>query len=196
MGTSGISSPFELLSRSSGQVAYVLLDRSPLGSEPKLLPPLDLHVAGTPLAFALSQDQTLHRKSIPLPNRVGICDGVKSSPGIRPQGFCPLPSFQGAAVLSFADNNIHHTCAICQRFPQGFLRNFFGNAREPAPHFATQYYTTVFPQFAGFYRKNSPATHPTKSNRHPFTTPMGRIRATLREMPTPSHTSTTLATSL
>jgi len=25
---------------------------------------------------------------------------------------------------------------------------------------------------------------------------MGRIRATLREMPTPSHTSTTLATSL
>ena len=28
--TSGISTPFEVLSRSSGQVAYVLRDRSPL----------------------------------------------------------------------------------------------------------------------------------------------------------------------
>jgi hypothetical protein len=29
-----------------------------------LLPPLDLHVLGLPLAFILSQDQTLHRKYI------------------------------------------------------------------------------------------------------------------------------------
>jgi len=49
-----------------------------------------------------------------------ICDGVKSSPGVRPQGFYPLPSFQGATVLSFADNNIHHISAICQRFQQDF----------------------------------------------------------------------------
>lgn len=150
MGTSGISSPFELLSRSSGQVAYVLLDRSPLGSEPKLLPPLDLHVAGTPLAFALSQDQTLHRKSIPLPIRVGIRDGVKSSPGVRPQGFCPLPSFQGATVLSIADNNIHHTSAICQRFRQDFWGNFFPSRRLSfPPALATQYYTTVFASWKG-----------------------------------------------
>src|SRR5699024_3231989 len=30
-----------------------------------LLPALDLHVLGTPLAFVLSQDQTLHRIRIP-----------------------------------------------------------------------------------------------------------------------------------
>jgi hypothetical protein len=34
---SGISSPFELLSRSLGQVAHVLLTRSPLYSHPKVL---------------------------------------------------------------------------------------------------------------------------------------------------------------
>ena len=59
MGTSGISSPFELLSRSFGQVAYVLRDRSPLG----IATPLDLHFLGTPQAFVLSQDQTLHQNT-------------------------------------------------------------------------------------------------------------------------------------
>ena len=56
MDTSGISSPFELLSRSFGQVAYVLRDRSPLG----IATSLDLHFLGTSQAFVLSQDQTLH----------------------------------------------------------------------------------------------------------------------------------------
>ena len=64
MATSGISSPFGLLSRSSGQVAYVLRDRSPLGAKPKSNSPLDLHFLGTPQAFVLSQDQTLHTKSM------------------------------------------------------------------------------------------------------------------------------------
>ena len=36
----------------------MLLDRSPLGPKP----PFDLHTLGTPLAFVLSQDQTLHVK--------------------------------------------------------------------------------------------------------------------------------------
>ena len=36
-------------------MTYVLLTRPPLG----IAPPLDLHVLGPPLAFALSQDQTL-----------------------------------------------------------------------------------------------------------------------------------------
>ena len=58
MATSGISTPFEMLSRSSGQVAYVLRDRSPL--ESIATSPLDLHFLGTPQAFVLSQDQTLH----------------------------------------------------------------------------------------------------------------------------------------
>jgi hypothetical protein len=55
--TCGISNPFGLLSPASGQIAHVLRDRSPL--EPKL--PFDLHFLGTPQAFVLSQDQTLHR---------------------------------------------------------------------------------------------------------------------------------------
>ena len=59
MATSGISTPFEVLSRSLGQVAYVLRDRSPLG----IAPPLDLHFLGTPQAFVLSQDQTLHQNT-------------------------------------------------------------------------------------------------------------------------------------
>ena len=70
MDTSGISSPFELLSRSFGQVAYVLRDRSPLG----IAPPLDLHFLGTPQAFVLSQDQTLHQKTDvnPTSEEVGV----------------------------------------------------------------------------------------------------------------------------
>ncbi len=54
--TCGISNPFELLSPALGQVAHVLRDRSPLGPKP----PFDLHFLGTPQAFVLSQDQTLH----------------------------------------------------------------------------------------------------------------------------------------
>ena len=59
MGTSGISAPFGTLSRSLGQVAYVLRDRSPLG----IATSLDLHFLGTSQAFVLSQDQTLHQSS-------------------------------------------------------------------------------------------------------------------------------------
>ena len=47
-----------MLSPTSGQVAYVLRDRSPLGPKP----PFDLHFLGTPQAFVLSQDQTLQRR--------------------------------------------------------------------------------------------------------------------------------------
>ena len=53
--SSGISSPFEPLSPSRGQVTHVLLTRTPLNA---LLRPLDLHVLGTPPTFVLSQDQT------------------------------------------------------------------------------------------------------------------------------------------
>src|SRR5690606_34146965 len=63
---SGISPRFRGLSRAIGQVAHALLTRSPLGSlrlwpkPPSQGSPLDLHVLGTPPAFVLSQDQTLH----------------------------------------------------------------------------------------------------------------------------------------
>ena len=56
----GISSPFELLSPASGQIIHVLLTRSPLTLQSKSPRPSDLHVLGTPPAFILSQDQTLH----------------------------------------------------------------------------------------------------------------------------------------
>jgi hypothetical protein len=65
LATSGINPPFGGLSPSLGQVAYVLLNRLPLNKGPKSLAPLDLHTLGTPLAFVLSQDQTLHQKWIP-----------------------------------------------------------------------------------------------------------------------------------
>ena len=66
---SGISHRFRWLSRSEGQIAHVLLTRSPLVYPPKEALPLDLHVLSTPPAFVLSQDQTLHRKNIITPRR-------------------------------------------------------------------------------------------------------------------------------
>ena len=56
----GISTGFPVLSQSLRQVAHVLLTRSPLSGDPKVPFALDLHVLGTPPAFVLSQDQTLH----------------------------------------------------------------------------------------------------------------------------------------
>ena len=62
----GISSRFQLLSPSSGQVAHVLLTRPPLSQVPlrrisEENASFDLHVLGTPPAFVLSQDQTLNK---------------------------------------------------------------------------------------------------------------------------------------
>ena len=39
---------------------YALLTRAPLSGNPKVTFSLDLHVLSLPLAFILSQDQTLH----------------------------------------------------------------------------------------------------------------------------------------
>ena len=60
--TSGISSSFLGLSRSSGQVTHVILTRSRLCPGPKPGSSLHLHVLSTPPAFVLSQDQTLRKK--------------------------------------------------------------------------------------------------------------------------------------
>ena len=62
----GISSRFQLLSPSSGQVAHVLLTRPPLSQIlfrriSRESASFDLHVLGTPPAFVLSQDQTLNK---------------------------------------------------------------------------------------------------------------------------------------
>ena len=60
MRVSGISSGFPGLSQSEGQVAHVLLTRSPLIPRASPGSPFDLHVLSTQPAFVLSQDQTLH----------------------------------------------------------------------------------------------------------------------------------------
>ena len=59
MGLSGISTPFEMLSRIIRQIIYALLTRAPLNEGASPYIPFDLHVLGTPPAFVLSQDQTL-----------------------------------------------------------------------------------------------------------------------------------------
>ncbi len=56
----GITRRFHRLSRRTGWVAYALRTRAPLSRRPKAPIPSDLHVLGLPLAFILSQDQTLH----------------------------------------------------------------------------------------------------------------------------------------
>ena len=67
---SSIRRRFQRLSQSQGQIAHVLLTRSPLIHQASLASPFDLHVLSTPPAFILSQDQTL-RKRI-LHQRTGI----------------------------------------------------------------------------------------------------------------------------
>ena len=60
----GIKPPFEGLSRMYGQIIHVLLTRSPLYSSNRSRTfSYDLHVLGTPPAFVLSQNQTLHKYS-------------------------------------------------------------------------------------------------------------------------------------
>lgn len=70
---SGIRPRFQGLSQSEGQIAHVLLTRSPL-IHPKASS-FDLHVLSTPPAFVLSQDQTLRE-----------CLHARAAPpaGIRP----------------------------------------------------------------------------------------------------------------
>src|SRR5690554_8063247 len=55
----GINPRFHGLSPCIRQVAYALRTRAPLATRPKSVLPLDLHVLSLPLAFILSQDQTL-----------------------------------------------------------------------------------------------------------------------------------------
>ena len=63
-GTSGITTRFQELFRCTGQVGHALLTRSPLSPRPKPGIPFDLHVLSTPPAFILSQNRTLHKKTL------------------------------------------------------------------------------------------------------------------------------------
>ena len=64
--TYGIRPPFGGLFPASGQVAHVLLTRSPLdlAKQALLRISFDLHVLSTPPAFVLSQNQTLRKESM------------------------------------------------------------------------------------------------------------------------------------
>ena len=73
--TSGISSPFGKLFRTSGQIAHVLrtLTRLLLASIATHQSAFHLHVLSTPPAFVLSQNQTLRKKTFELdPRQVAL----------------------------------------------------------------------------------------------------------------------------
>ena len=75
----GIRPNFFGLSPCVRQVAYALRTRPPVAgkSTEVLYPmPLDLHVLGLPLAFILSQDQTLHCKKNVSLNILAILKGI------------------------------------------------------------------------------------------------------------------------
>src|SRR5690606_19373243 len=69
----GISHPFGQLFLTLGHVPtrYSAVRRSPPSSKLDALP-LDLHVLGTPPAFILSQDQTLHKNVVFNTTRLNI----------------------------------------------------------------------------------------------------------------------------
>src|SRR5579875_2138592 len=85
--------------------SYVLLTRSPLGFPPKRNPPFDLHVLGTPPAFVLSQDQTLHSNpfrngsscpSSPVSSLDSLSSIVKVRLASRKRRLAPLPHYQSS----------------------------------------------------------------------------------------------------
>ena len=88
----GISRSFPRLSPRQGQVTHVLLTRSPLEYFPKEAFPFDLHVLGTPPAFVLSQDQTLHRSASRPRGRSASCErsvGGVGTPTTFRSASCP-----------------------------------------------------------------------------------------------------------
>ena len=75
----GIRPNFSGLSPSYGQVAYALRTRAPVATKQckhYFMLPLDLHVLSLPLAFILSQDQTLHCKKKKLLNLSSNLKGI------------------------------------------------------------------------------------------------------------------------
>ena len=70
-----------------GQVGHALLTRSPLSPASKACRiPFDLHVLSTPPAFVLSQNQTLHEKTMEEPNGSKIKKRRKNQTPCRTRG--------------------------------------------------------------------------------------------------------------
>ena len=95
-----ITRRFHRLSASGWWVAYALRTRPPLSRPPKGPLPSDLHVLGLPLAFILSQDQTL--RCIIVFSSFSLSHGLRfvfSTPSQVPFTPRPLPSRAPAAGL-------------------------------------------------------------------------------------------------
>ena len=132
----GIRAAFAALSPCERQVAHALLTRPPL-KYPQItpwVPPLDLHVLGTPPAFVLSQDQTL----------VFNPTACRIAPGLSPFSPCRRPSLRSIEStvvssllfsVSFSRSpqprlgcpmNIPHTPNHSQAEKHGIMKNFSG----------------------------------------------------------------------
>ena len=101
----GINPLFSGLSPCKGQVAYALLTRAPVSYIAIL--PLDLHVLSLPLAFILSQDQTLrcieNFKKILFLLTSGYCAGSYSSDSFLFSVQIPVPNLSKRfSLLTFS----------------------------------------------------------------------------------------------
>ena len=110
---SGLSFRFRKLSQSYRQVTYVLLTRPPLSPKGSF----DLHVLGTPPAFVLSQDQTLHFKRPPSFTSIALSIKVDCSTFLADEICISFPCFFIHSLCSFQRTIIH-----INRVVTGFTR--------------------------------------------------------------------------
>ena len=144
----GISSRFQLLSPSEGQVAHALLTRPPLAPKRSF----DLHVLGTPPAFVLSQDQTLEFNLLKRVSPFRSLNRLVFSSQLTAFSLFmtlfvitwlflvfALYSFQGAPPRSPRDSFciLHPSLPSCQQLFPFFLKKFFqlGSFLSKPTHF-------------------------------------------------------------
>ena len=112
----GIAAPFGPISPTHCPVTHVFLTRPPLAGHVAIPGPLDLHVLGTPPAFVLSQDQTLHDSRCSRPSQDGNCafcvastndDIVFKDRVARAYSSRGLPRCQPLAAPAVSDSIMH-----------------------------------------------------------------------------------------
>ena len=131
-GIWGISRDFSRLSPCGGQVAYALLTRAPVAGRSVAAPPLplDLHVLSLPLAFILSQDQTLRccymffsfflsgcRRSAPPPDTGKMGRRSRSRP--NRQGEAPEKGAFPRSSLFYSSRRMMSMCQARSRKREG-----------------------------------------------------------------------------
>ena len=133
---------FHRLSACRGLVAYALRTRAPLSSHPKVTIPFDLHVLGLPLAFILSQDQTLRCTIVLLlfysesrvpPRCSSWCSFKRFLPSRRSRGagiLCWPQTFKELALNSFHNHCLPFSFSGCKsttfsRTGKRFFQKFF-----------------------------------------------------------------------